>query len=186
MRIALDEKQLVAGLSDARSRERAFRTLVREYGPLLHRHLLRMLSSPADVDDVLQNTFVKVFRGIDGFRGDAKLSTWLYRVATNEALNWLRSKKRREKKFTNEAPRRLAESTLRADPYFDGDEAQAQLMLAMKSLPEKQRIVFSLRYFDGLPYREISEITKTSEGGLKASYHLAAKKIEEKLKAYVQ
>jgi RNA polymerase sigma-70 factor (ECF subfamily) len=186
LQIALDEKQLVAGLSDARSRERAFRTLVAEYGPLLHRHLLRMLSSPADVDDVLQNTFVKVFRSIDRFRGDAKLSTWLYRIATNVALNWLRSKKRREKSFTNEEPQRLAESMLRADPYFDGDEAQAQLLLAMKSLPEKQRMVFSLRYFDDLPYREISQITDTSEGALKASYHLAAKKIEEILKAYVQ
>lgn len=181
-----DDSLLLERLTAPATREAAFRELVRRYGPLLHRHLLRMLHAAADVDDVLQNTLVKVYRNVAGFRGESKLSTWLYRIATNEALTWLRSRKRREKRFTNEAPETMANRSLTADDYFDGDAAQAQLQKALKTLPPKQRAVFSFRYFDDLPYREIAEITGTSEGALKASYHLAVKKIELQLKAYVQ
>ncbi len=180
----LDDQQLLRQLRSPRSQETAFRQLVRQYGPLLHRHLLRMLQSSADADDVLQNTLVKVLRNLDRFREESKLSTWLYRIATNEALSWLRSKRRRAARFGAEDPGGLAAASLASDAYFDGDEAQLQLQKAMACLPDKQRAVFAFRYFDDLSYREISEITGTSEGGLKASYHLAVKKIEAKLKEY--
>lgn len=180
-----EDAAILKQLSSPRGREAAFRNLVQAYGPLLHRHLMRMLQSSADADDVLQNTLVKVFRKLDGFRGDSKLSTWLYRIATNEALTWLRSKKRRQRRISSEDPATLTVNQLTADPYFDGDAAQLQLQRALATLPPKQRAVFSFRYFDDLAYREISEITGTTEGSLKASYHLAVKKIEAKLKEYV-
>jgi len=179
-----EDKDLLLRLQDPRLRDRAFSELVQAYGPLLHRHLLRMLQASSDVDDVLQNTLVKVHRNLAKFRGESKLSTWLYRIATNEALTWLRSRQRRRQRFVSEDPGVIAGHQLTADPYFDGDAAQLELQKALATLPDKQRAVFSLRYFDDLPYREISEITGTSEGGLKASYHLAVKKIEQKLKAY--
>lgn len=181
-----DDTLLLERLAAPATREAAFRELVRRYGPLLHRHLLRMLHAAADVDDVLQNTLVKVHRNVAGFRGDSKLSTWLYRIATNEALTWLRSRRRRERRFTAEAPETMSARSLAADDFFDGDAAQAQLLKALQTLPPRQRAVFSFRYFDDLPYREIAGITGTSEGALKASYHLAVKKIESQLKAYVQ
>jgi RNA polymerase sigma-70 factor (ECF subfamily) len=186
MNESTDDTLLLERLTAPATREAAFRELVRHYGPLLHRHLLRMLHATADVDDVLQNTLVKVYRNVAGFRGESKLSTWLYRIATNEALTWLRSQSRRQKRFTAEAPETMANRGLTADDYFDGDAAQAQLQRALQTLPPKQRAVFSFRYFDDLPYRQIAEITGTSEGALKASYHLAVKKIESQLKAYVQ
>ena len=181
-----DDTDLAARLARPRERDAAFRDLVGAYGPLLHRHLLRMLQSSADVDDVLQNTLVKAHRNLDGFRGESKLSTWLYRIATNEALTWLRSQQRRGRHLSTEDPATLAERSLRADAFFDGDEAQLHLQRALATLPPKQRAVFGFRYFDELPYREIAAITGTSEGGLKASYHLAVKKIESQLKSYVQ
>lgn len=177
---------MLSQLQDTRSRASAFSQMVKAYGPMLHRHLLRMLQSSTDVDDVLQNTFVKAFRNLGKFRGDSKLSTWLYRIATNEALSWLRSRQRRGQRFLSEGHQEMAQRQLSADPYFDGDTAQLELQRAIATLPSKQRAVFVFRYFDDLPYREISEITGTSEGALKASYHLAVKKVEEKLKAYVQ
>ncbi|TXF87079.1 RNA polymerase sigma factor [Neolewinella aurantiaca] len=181
-----DEATLLGELNDPRQRDAAFRKLVAAYGPALHRHLLRMLHSGADTDDVLQNTLVKAYRNLKKFRGDSKLSTWLYRIATNEALSWLRSSQRRNARFSSEEPGSIADRQLEADAYFDGDEAQAHLHRALATLPAKQRAVFSFRYFDDLPYRQIAEITGTSEGALKASYHLAVKKIESQLKAYVQ
>lgn len=179
-----DQEKLLVALRDPALRERAFGRMVRDYGPLLHRHLSRMLPSAADVDDVLQNTLVKTYRNLDRFRGDSKLTTWLYRIATNEALTWLRSNSRRKKYFQGGESAEHASRNLVADPYFDADEAQKQLRSAIDGLPDKQRAVFLLRYYDELPYKEISEITGTSLGALKASYHLAAKKIELKLKAY--
>lgn len=183
---ATAEAELLTKLQAPAQREAAFRTLTRTFGPALHRHLSRMLQSGADVDDVLQNTLIKVYRNLDRFRGESKLSTWLYRIATNEALSWLRSGQRRERRFLTVAPADMANHAPVASVYFDGDEAQAQLQHALNTLPPKQRAVFSFRYFDDLPYREIAEITGTSEGGLKASYHLAVKKIEAQLKSYVQ
>ena len=175
---------LITRLQQPASREAAFRELVRDYGPLLHRHLFRMLPGAADVDDVLQNTMVKAYRNLGSFRAESKLSTWLYRIATNEALTWLRSQQRRSKRTSSYDPVTLASVSPAADVYFDGDAAQAQLRAALEELPPKQRAVFCFRYFDDLPYQEIAAITGTSAGGLKASYHLAVKKITAKLQAY--
>lgn len=176
----------MVALRDPARRDRAFNRMVGSFGPLLHRHLSRMLPGAGDVDDVLQNTLVKAFRHLDRFRGDSKLSTWLYRIATNEALSWLRSNKRRKQQFTSLGAAEDAGVQITAEPYFDADEAQRQLRAAIAVLPDKQKAVFLLRYYEEMPYREISEITGTSEGALKASYHLAAKKIEQKIKAYAQ
>ncbi|MEM6770836.1 MAG: RNA polymerase sigma factor [Bacteroidota bacterium] len=182
----MNQQDLLLALRDPGRRERAFTQLVREYGPLLHRHLSRMLPAASDVDDVLQNTLVKAFRNLERFRGDSKLTTWLYRIATNEALSWLRSSKRRSSRVTATDVSELHHNQPVADPYFDGDAAQAELRKAIASLPDKQKAVFVFRYYEELSYQEISEITGTSQGALKASYHLAVKKIEQKLRAYVK
>lgn len=182
----INQQDLLVELRDSKLRERAFTRLVHEYGPLLHRHLLRMLPGASDVDDVLQNTLVKAFRNLDRFRGDSKLTTWLYRIATNEALSWLRSSKRRNSRVTATDLNDLQTHQPVADPYFDGNAAQAVLRKAIAALPDKQKAVFVFRYYDEMPYQEISEITGTSQGALKASYHLAAKKIEQKLRAYAE
>ena len=179
-----EQDELLRALRDPDRQERAYGRLVKTYGPLLHRHLSRMLPSAGDTDDVLQDTLVKAYRNLGRFRGESKLSTWLYHIATNEALSWLRSSKRRAQRFTSLG---LAEETgfqPVAEPFVNADEIQRKLRRAITELPDKQRAVFLLRYYEEMPYREISEITGTSEGALKASYHLAAKKIEQKIKAY--
>lgn len=135
-----------------------------------------MVSSSADADDVLQNALIKVYRGLDKYQGKSKLYTWLYRIATNESLNWL-EKRRRKHTHDLDSEGEWVSSQLKAEPYFDGDEAQRKLQLAIARLPDKQRAVFNLRYFDEMPYQEMSDSLGTSVGGLKASYHLAAKKI---------
>ncbi|MEL6142333.1 MAG: RNA polymerase sigma factor, partial [Bacteroidota bacterium] len=141
-------------LTDPRHQERAFRQLVTEYGPRLHAHILRMVSVGADADDVLQNTLVKAYRGLERYRGDSKIYTWLYRIATNESLTWLEKRRRRLSLNLDDQGAWVAE-TLRAEPYFDGDEAQRRLQSAIATLPDKQRAVFNLRYFDEMPYQEI-------------------------------
>ena len=175
---------LVSRLADPRRRDVAFRELVATHGPALHAHLLRMLGSAADTDDVLQNTFVRVYRGLDGFRAESQLTTWLYRIATNEALGWLRAARRRRERIASRSPEQLSLLHRSADRPFDGEGAQRELLRALRTLPPKQRAVFSMRYYDDLPYAEISRVTGTSVGGLKASYHLAAKKIERQLLHY--
>lgn len=135
-----------------------------------------MVTSSSDADDVLQNTLIKIYRGLDKYQGDSKLYTWLYRIATNESLSWL-EKRRRKFAYDLEGEGEWVSSQLRAEPYFDGDEAQQQLQLAIARLPDKQRAVFNLRYFEEVPYHEMSDLFGTSVGGLKASYHLAVKKI---------
>lgn len=146
------------------------------YGPRLHAHILRMVSLGADADDVLQNTLVKAYRGLDRYRGDSKLYTWLYRIASNESITWLERRRRRTNLSLSEQAQWVGER-LRAEPYFDGNEAQRKLQAAIAGLPDKQRLVFNLRYFDEMPYQEMSEALGTSVGALKASYHLAVKKV---------
>lgn len=179
--ITSNEGQLHQALANPVSKERAFRQLVADYGPRLHAHILRMVSLPADADDVLQNTFIKAYRGLGNYRGDSKLYTWLYRIASNESINWL-DKRRRRLSIGVEQQSDWVYNNLKAEPYFDGDEAQLKLQAAIASLPDKQRLVFNLRYFDELPYQEISDAVGTSIGSLKASYHLAAKKVAAHLK----
>ncbi len=155
--------------------------LMDKYQERLYHHIRKMVIEHDDTNDVLQNCFIKVFKSIHNFEGKSKLYTWLYRIATNEAITWINKKKR---KSTNsiDGEDNILVQTLRADQYFDGDEVQIQLQLALRQLPEKQRTVFNLRYFEELSYKEISELLDTSVGGLKASYHHAVKKIENYFK----
>ncbi len=136
-----------------------------------------MVIEHEDANDVVQNCLLKVYRNIHKFRGQSSLYTWLYRIATNEAITFLNKRKRRQTAAMDEADNGLA-NQLQADPFFDGDAVQAQLQLAIQQLPEKQRLVFNLRYFEEMSYRQMSEVLNTSQGGLKASYHHAVKKIE--------
>lgn len=167
-------------LTDPSTRERAFSRLVKEYGPALHRHIIRLVTSGADADDVLQNTLVKAYRGMGKYRGDSKIYTWLYRIATNESLTWL-DQRRRRRSTDLEGEGQWVAAQLTAEPWFDGDDAQRKLHAAIAELPDKQRVVFNMRYFEEMPYQDISDSLGTSVGALKASYHLAAKKVAARL-----
>lgn len=175
----MSDEQILEDMHRADTQEKAFRALMTKYQERLYLHIRRMNLEHADADDVLQNTFVKVFRNIKKFQGKSELYTWLYRIATNEAITFLRQKKRRQSTSIDQ------ESTtyqLEADTWFDGNEAQRKLKAAIDTLPNKQKMVFNMRYFDEMSYKDISEAVGTSVGGLKASYHHAVKKIEDFLK----
>ncbi len=172
-----NEQQIVELLRDANRREQAFTLMVDHFKEQLYWQIRRMVLSHDDADDILQNTFIKAWTGLDGFRGDAKLSTWLFRIANNETLNFL-ERKRQTLSIDDEAAVGVAAS-LESDPYFDGDETARQLQEAIAQLPAKQRQVFNLKYFEEMKYEEMSEALGTSVGALKASYHHAVKKISE-------
>ena len=157
--------------------ERGFRQMIAQYRERLYWHIRRLVLIHEDADDVLQNTFIKIYRGILQFEGKSKLYTWLYRIATNEALTHLQSKARHASASLDDDAS-LAAGKLQADPWFDGDALQIKLQEAISHLPEKQRIVFNLRYYDEMPYEEMSGLLNTSVGALKASFHHASKKIE--------
>jgi len=177
----ISENKLVLELKTKDSQSQAFEILVNTYKERLYWHIRGIVLNHDDADDVLQNTFIKVYKNIDGFKGDSKLFSWMYRIATNEALSFLKSKSKKLGLNDMEYQERLVEN-LQADVYFEGDEIQLQLQKAIATLPEKQKLVFNMKYFHELKYEEISEIVSTSVGGLKASYHLAVKKIEAFLK----
>lgn len=143
-----------------------------------------MVALHDDANDILQNTFIKAWKGIANFRGDSSLSTWLYRIATNETLTFLEQKKQRAITLGNDYQEELMQQ-ISADPYFDGDQLQLTLQKAILTLPEKQRLIFNMKYFSDMTYEEISQILNTSVGALKASYHHASKKIEEQIKATI-
>jgi RNA polymerase sigma-70 factor (ECF subfamily) len=171
------EKQLIKELKSERTKNVAFGILVKKYQERLYWHIRKIVISHENADDVLQNTLVKVWRNIDSFREDSGLFTWLYRIATNEALSYLNKVKRRAVISINDDNEYLVES-LESDEFFSGDEIQMKLQRAILKLPEKQRVVFNMKYFDEMKYKDISEILDTSVGALKASYHHAVKKIE--------
>lgn len=173
------EKSLVEQLKQ--KDPRAFETLVDTYKERLYWQIRRIVLNHDDADDVLQNTFIKVFKSIDSFKGDSKLFSWMYRIATNESLTFIKIKSRKLG-LSSEALRERMVNNLKADVYFEGDEIQLKLQKAIATLPEKQKLVFNMKYFEDMKYEEISEVLETSVGGLKASYHLAAKKIEAYLK----
>jgi RNA polymerase sigma-70 factor (ECF subfamily) len=175
------ETILVSQLQDRHSKEAAFRSLVGQYQERLYWHIRRMVLCHEDADDVLQNTFIKVFKNIDQFKGESKLYSWMYRIATNEALSFMKKRSRIQGVSDAEIGQLMVDQ-LEADPYFDGEAAQLQLQRALATLPEKQRLVFNMKYFEEMKYDEISEVLETSVGALKASYHLAVKKIEGYLK----
>jgi len=158
--------------------EQAFRWLVLKYQERLYGHIRRMVNDHEDANDVVQNTFIKVFKSIKKFKGNSQLYTWLYRIATNETLTFLNKKKRKATTSIDDDELGMRHK-LSADSYFYEKKAQLKLQNAIKLLPEKQRLVFNMRYFEEMSYREISGILETSVGGLKASYHHAVKKIEQ-------
>ena len=173
-----EEQLLMQQLTDPQSQRKAFERLVREYSEQLYWQVRRMVLSHEDANDVMQNVFLKAWAHLDDFHHDAKISTWLYRIAVNESLDFLRRKKNQLVTSTDEAERGVAD-TLMADRYFDGDQTEALLQEAISQLPDVQRTVFNLRYFDDMKYSDISKLLNTSEGALKASYHIAVKKISE-------
>lgn len=172
-----DEHSIIEKLRDPATQTAAFSVAVRAYSEQLYWHIRRMVFTHEDSNDILQNTFIKAWNNIDNFRGDSQISTWLYRIATNETLTHL-SHKRIETVSLNSDEGKIAHE-LECDPLFNGSHADALLHEAINSLPEKQRLVFNMRYFNDMKYEEISQILGTSTGALKASYHLAAKKVEE-------
>jgi RNA polymerase sigma-70 factor (ECF subfamily) len=176
-----DDRVLIADLKQDSKRDLAFGTLVNKYQKRLYWHIRKIVISHEDADDILQNTFIKVWKSIGNFREESSLYTWLYRIATNESLTYINSNKRKSFVQMNETSEFLM-SNLMSDPYFDGDEIQLKLQEAILQLPEKQRLVFNMKYFDAIKYSAMSEILDTSVGALKASYHHASKKIEEYLK----
>lgn len=161
--------------------ERGFRIMMAQYRERLYWHVRRMVLAHEDADDVLQNTFIKVYRGIHQFEGKSKLYTWLYRIATNEAISHLQSRARHAATSLDDTAALLG-SRLQADAWFDGEALQLQLQKAVSELPDKQRIVFNLRYFEEMPYEEMSAMLDTSVGALKASFHHAVKKVEAAFK----
>lgn len=175
------DRDLLASLKDKSTRDIAFQLLVNKYQERLYWHIRKIVMNHEDADDVLQNTFVKVWRSIDGFREESTLYTWLYRIATNESLTLINSNKKRNFIPMNDSSEFLM-NNLTSDPYFNGDEIQMKLQEAIVQLPEKQRIVFNMKYFEEMKYEDMSEILNTSVGALKASFHHAAKKVEEYLK----
>ena len=176
----MEETVLIERLKNAKTQEIAFRDLVDLYKKRLYWHIRKIVIVHDDADDVLQNTFLKVFKGIQHFNGDSKIYSWMYRIATNEAINFLNQKSRMMSTSLEEIQHKLVEK-LPEDPYFDGDAMQLKLQKAIISLPQKQQLVFNMRYFDEVKYEDMSQILETSEGALKASYHLARKKIESYL-----
>lgn len=171
----------VQKLSEAQRCEESFRLLVDTYGGQLYRHIRRLVNSAPDAEDVLQNTLLKVWLHLPEFKGESKLYTWLYRIATNEALLFIAREKRRSTVSLDGDSLLAAVAQISSHTDFEGDEIQARLLAALGKLPDKQRLVFMLRYFDGLGYDDISLILSTSVGGLKANFHHAVKKIERLL-----
>ena len=175
----LSDSELVEMLREPRTRREGFAVLVKQYSEKLYWKVRRIVLSHEDANDVLQNVFIKVWSNLQNFQGKSSLSTWLYRIAINESLDFLRKQKLADKVSADEDD--SVASRLMSDEYFDGDEVQARLQEAVARLPEVQRMVFNLKYFEEMKYSEMSQILNTSEGALKASYHLAVKKITEYL-----
>lgn len=173
-----EDPQLIARLRDASTCRNAMNDVIRKYSQPLYWQIRRLVQKHEDADDILQNTFIKAWMSIENFRGEAKLATWLYKIALNESLTFLSKEQKRNQVYMDK-PEDYIHETIEADEWVDGDETSLLLRKAIATLPEKQRIVFNMRYFDEMKYEEISEILGTSTGALKASYHLAVKKIEQ-------
>ena len=172
-----DEKKFIADLLHPKTQNQAFEILLKNFQKPLYNHIRNIVLNHDDADDVLQNTFVKLFQYLDKFKGESKLFSWMYRIATNESMTFL-SKKSKLAGVSSEILQNKAIDNLQSDVYFDGNEIQVKLQRAIAILPEKQQLIFKMKYFEELKYEDISEILGTSVGALKASYHIAVKKIE--------
>lgn len=179
-----DEKNLIRMLSTPQERRKGFEVMVRQYSEKLYWMIRRVVISHDDADDILQNTFLKAWNRLDDFRRDSRLSTWLYRIAVNESIDFLRRAKVRKALSVDEDAAAGVANQLQADPYFDGNHLQALLTEAVSQLPEVQRMVFSLRYYEEMKYSEMSELLHTSQGSLKASYHIAVGKVREYISSH--
>lgn len=178
----LDEAEVIRLLASSEGRQKVFPMIVDQYSQSLYWKIRSIVLTHEDTDDVLQNTFLKAWKSLPTFQGKAKLSTWLYRIAINESLDFLRRKKAAT--LSSADVDLSVANRLLADDYFDGDKSQAVLQEAIATLPDVQRTVFTLRYYDEMKYSEMSEILGTSEGSLKASYHIAVQKITDYVKRY--
>ena len=174
----LDDKDLLDQFREPATKEAGYTRIIKKYQEKLYWHVRRMVVDHEDANDVLQNMFIKVWNGLENFREDSQLYTWLYRIATNESLSFLEQQKKRSSVSLSDVESGLS-NRLQADKHFDANKLEWKLQVAIQQLPEKQRIVFNLRYYDEMPYEKMSKVLETSEGALKASYHHAVKKIED-------
>ncbi len=172
------DKELLLQFHEPATKEWAYTRIIKKYQEKLYWHVRRMVVEHEDANDVLQNMFIKVWNGLENFREDSQLYTWLYRIATNECLTFIEQKKKRSTVSMDESEAGLSNS-VKADKHFDANRLEWKLQLAIQHLPDKQKAVFNLRYYDEMPYEEMSRVLETSEGALKASYHHAVKKIED-------
>ncbi|HMG66912.1 MAG TPA: sigma-70 family RNA polymerase sigma factor [Chitinophagaceae bacterium] len=179
--IVTSDTELLIQFRSPATKERAFTSIIKKYQEKLYWHVRRMVIEHEDANDVLQNVFIRVWNGLENFREDSQLYTWLYRIATNECLTYIEQQKKRASVSFDEVESGLS-NKIKADSHFDANRLEWKLQLAIQQLPEKQRIVFNLRYYDEMPYEEMSRVLETSEGALKASYHHAVKKIEDYIK----
>ncbi|MDN3723772.1 sigma-70 family RNA polymerase sigma factor [Aequorivita sp. SDUM287046] len=177
----VEEKVLVTALQTEADKEAAFRELVSQYKERLYWQIRNMVLDHDDADDVLQNTFIKIFRNINSFKGESKLHTWMYRIAANESITFLNNKAKRNN-TSIEAVKDNALRNLESDVYFEGDAIQLQFQKAIALLPERQRLIFTMKYFEDHTFEQLSQILDTSVGGLKSSYHIAVKKITQFIK----
>jgi len=179
MHLTLSDNELLEQFRKPATKEKAFTELARKYQERLYWHIRRMVVDHEDANDVMQNMFIRVWHGLENFREHSQLYTWLYRIATNECLSFLEQQKRRNSHFISGEVDLTLENKVKADQHFDPNRLEWKLQLAIQQLPEKQKLVFTLRYYDEMPYEQMSRVLDTSEGALKASYHHAAKKIED-------
>ena len=179
-----EDKEILELIKVQGKSEQGFRLLVQVYQERIYWQIRRMVYNHDDANDIMQNTFIKIYKGINRFKEQSKLYTWIYRIASNEAISFLKKQKRQQSISIDDGDQGVYH-LLQADPYFEGDAFELMFQQALAVLPEKQKLVFNLRYYDELSYKEISEILGTSEGGLKASYHHAVKKIEAFIKEKV-
>ena len=173
----VEDSEILEKFQSESTRNKGFELLLEKYQQKIYWHVRRMVIDHDDADDLVQDSFVKVWKNLDKFRSDAQLYTWIYRIATNECITFLNKKKAKNNIPLDEVSGELSESLTSAS-YFDGDKLQRKLQLAILELPDKQRLIFNMKYFDDMKYEEISEVTGTTVGALKASYHIASKKIE--------
>lgn len=175
----VEDFEILEKFSRESTRQEAFNLLINKYQQKIYWHIRRLVIDHDDTDDLVQDVFIKVWKNLPNFRNDSQLFTWIYRIATNESITFLNKKKKKNNISLDDSGGRTLAESLVDSPYFDGDKAQMKLQKALLTLPDKQRLVFNMKYFEDLKYEEISEILGTSIGALKASFHIAVKKIEQ-------
>jgi RNA polymerase sigma factor (sigma-70 family) len=178
MAVVIQDSELLIEFRNPSTKERAFTAIIKKYQEKLYWHIRRMVIDHDDANDVLQNVFIRIWNGLANFRENSQLYTWMYRIATNECLTFLEQQKKKSAVSLSDVESGLS-NQIKADKHFDASRLEWKLQLAIQQLPEKQRVVFNLRYYDEMPYEEMSKVLETSEGALKASYHHAVKKIED-------